>query len=68
MLVIELTKERAIYFRDELDKLGIDAEITESTDNWATIEIEDDDIETAESIIVFAFNCGVTYGRNNPTN
>ena len=60
---IELTKERAEYLAQELKKWDIDARITESTENWATVEVFDD-IE-ADDLIVYAFNMGVSYGRLN---
>ena len=60
---IELPKERAEYFLDQLKTWTVEAEITRSSENWATIEIKDE--TDAETLIVYAFNFGVTYGRNN---
>ena len=63
---IELPKERAEYLLEELKKWAVEAEITRSSENWATIEIKDE--TDAETLIVYAFNIGVTYGRNNEKN
>lgn len=65
-MTLELTKQRAEYLVKELNLWEVKAEITHSTDEWATIEIDDE--EDPESIVGFAFGIGVTYGRNNPEN
>jgi hypothetical protein len=62
-MTLELTKQRAEYLVKELNLWEVKAEITHSTDEWATIEIDDE--TDPESIVSYAFNIGVTYGRNN---
>ena len=62
MLLIELPKDRAEYFCQELNVWSVNAKIVESTENWATIEIDDDSYDP-EDIIVYAFNMGVQFGK-----
>ena len=62
MLLIELPKDRAEYFVKELNVWSVEAKIVESTEHWATIEIDDDDHDP-ETIIVYAFNMGVQFGK-----
>ncbi len=63
---IELPRERAEYLLKELKLWLVDAEITRSSENWATIEVKDE--TDAETLIVYAFNCGVNYGREHSEN
>ena len=62
-MLIELTKDRAEYFVKELNVWSVNAKIVESTENWATIEIDDDSYDP-ETIIVYAFNMGVSFAKN----
>jgi hypothetical protein len=49
---------------------GYDARITEQTEHWANIEVNADnnDPETYEGLIVFAFNTGFSYGKKIKNN
>jgi hypothetical protein len=60
---IELTKERAEFFLQELAKWGVDAKISLQSENWTTIKLLDE--IDAEDLVVYAFNMGVSYGRIN---
>ena len=58
---INLTKERAFFFADELKKWEVDAKIVHESESWATVEVSDD--EDPLDICEYAFNIGVKFGR-----
>lgn len=60
-MLIDLPKDRAEFFCKELNVWSVEAKIVESTEHWATIEIDDD--HDPEDIIVYAFNMGVSFGK-----
>lgn len=70
-ILIELTKDYAHYFCNELQTWGYEARVIPGEkENWATIEVltKDNDPETYEGIIVMAFNTGVAYGKEKAEN
>jgi hypothetical protein len=69
-ILIQLTKDHAHYLCEELKVWGYDARITEQTEHWANIEVNADnnDPETYEGLIAFAFNTGFSYGKKLKNN
>jgi hypothetical protein len=69
-ILIQLTREHANYFCDELKVWGYDAKITRETEHWADIEVDvpNNDLETCEGLITFAFNTGLSYGKKLKNN
>ena len=64
---ITLTKERAEFLCQELNKWDVEARLINVTDNWATVEVTGRDAEDADNICGFCFNIGADYGRKNPS-